>query len=603
MSLLTRMFLVYMVVVLAVMVLGVGTFSYVSHGIEQNLRGNLASTATRSSQLLDNLIKPMEYTSLHLLSNPRFFQAMEDLASIERKGAANMVLITLAQNEIYSQMMSYSYKKYFYRISAFNLLGDFFTSYYDFPQPGGSYKDAIRDLPWLDTLREHDGRVVVLPPYWDPWNHEGLQRVFSVSRAIRFAPDMGYIEVQQPYEELERVFAAVADPSQGISVCAFTREGGVLYESGQSDELLNYYTSLQTSHTEPRQARNPLTGANEIFVNTYSEQTGVTVLLVQDYRLLRQPLTRLGQQMLLMYLVLVGVSCAFFALQSRNLVMPIRHLKSEMEATVLESLPKGTRFESTNNEVTSLGHAFDDLKERLNELIRRELDLQNLQMQASFDALQAQVNPHFLYNILGLISNRAAMMGDEETCRICGAIAGMLRYSVNTKTRLVTLKDEIEHLNDYIYLMKERYEHRLEYTIEIDPAILAAKLPKMVLQPLAENTLTHAFEDREGLMRVSVTGTREKGQWRLVIEDNGSGFSREALDEIQRKMRAFDADRESMVRSGGELGGLGIPNIYARLRLFSPDAFLFAVENRKEGGARVVLGGSLNGKEDGAWTS
>ncbi len=593
MSLQTRMFLMYLVVVIAVALLGVAMFSYVSHNIEQNLMDNLLSAATRSSQLLDNLIKPMEYTSLHLLSNHRFFQAMEDLNSIERKGASNMVMITLAQNEIYGLMMSYSYKKYFYRISAFNPLGDFFTSYYYEPVPGGMFKRAIESLPWLDTLRENNGRVVVLPPYADPWRSDANQMVFSVSRAIRFDPNMGFIEVQQPYELLEEIFSPVADAAQGISVCAFTREGGVLYGSGQNSELLSYYAGLTGSHSEPRHAKNPHTGADEIYVNAHSEQTGVTVFLAQDYRLLTRPLTQLGQQMLLMYLMLVGASCAFFALQSRNLVAPIRQLKRDMEATVLENLPKNTHFKSTSNEVASLGRAFDDLKERLNELILRELELQGLQMQASFDALQAQVNPHFIYNILGLISNRAAMTGDEKTCRICSAIAGMLRYSVNTKTRLVTLKDEIDHLNDYIYLMKERYEHRLACSIDIDPEILGARLPKMVLQPLVENTLTHAFEDSEGVMRVRVTGTRDASQWRLVIEDNGSGFSKEALSEIRRKMRAFDADHENMSRGGGELGGLGIPNIYARLRLFSPGAFVFAVENRKEGGARVVLGGSL----------
>lgn len=603
MSVFTRMLLVYMVVVIVVALFGLAAYTYIVSSMEENLYSNLAATSARMTQQLDSVVRPMEYTSLHLLSNRHFLRSMEDLASLDREPSDNRVLVSLASNEIYSQMMSYSLYKNFYRVSVFNNKKDFFTSNYTYlmDPPAEGYDAVIEDLQNLDLLRNYDGRIVILPPFRDPWDSVDPQMVFAVSRSIRSDPNMGFIEVQQLYSELESIFSV---GEGGTSVCAVTRENSVLYGGELDGEQLDYYRQLaadyaswQDSAFEPRQ--NPVTGQDEVFAVSHSAYTGVTVLLIQDQAQLLLPLTKLGQQMLLLYSIVVVLSCVFFLVQSRSMVAPLRQLKREMEITRLENLPKSGSIKTFNNEITSLNHAFIDLKERLGELIQQELDLQGLHMQASFDALQAQVNPHFIYNTLGLISNRAAMQGDEETCNICGAIAAMLRYSVNTKTRMVTLGQELEHLNDYIFLMKERFEHRLEFRKEVDPAILAVTLPKMVLQPLVENTINHGFNNREDTIRIAITGERQDSNWQLQILDNGQGFSAESLAAIREKCEQIRENRQLLQQNGGELGGLGIVNIYARLLLLSGGSIQMTLDNHTRGGARIVLRGPLPG-EDGA---
>lgn len=598
MSVFTRMLLVYLVVVIVVALFGLAAYTFIVSNMEENLYQNLSATSTRMTQQLDSLIRPMEYTSLHLLSNRHFLNAMEDLAGIDREKGANRALISLASNEIYSQMMSYSLYKNFYRVSVFNSKKDFFSSNYTYlmdPPPDG-YGAVIDSLEHLELLRDYAGRIAILPPVSDPWDSVDPQKVFTVSRSIRSDPDMGFVEVQQLYSELEGIFAL--GEAGGTAVCALTRENQVLYDGGLGDEQLAYYRELAVNadlvnggHFEPHV--NALSGESEVLAATTSAYTGVTVLLIQNQKQLLQPLTQLGRQMLILYIVVVSFSCLFFLFQSRSMVAPLRQLKREMEITRLENLPKSGEITASNNEITSLNQAFNDLKERLGELIQQELDLQTLHMQASFDALQAQVNPHFIYNTLGLISNRAALQGDEEICNICGSIASMLRYSVNTKTRIVTLREELEHLDDYVFLMKERYEHRLEFHREVESDILGVLLPKMVLQPLVENTINHGFNNREDTIYISITGGRRDERWELEILDNGQGFTEEALAGIREKCDKIKGNRHLLQENGGELGGLGIVNIYARLLLLSGGKVSIELGNAPGGGARIVLSGPI----------
>lgn len=596
MSVLTRMLLTYLVIVALIALCGVGIFNYVSRTMEKTLYDNLTASSTRISQQLDSVVSPMEYTTMHLLSNNRFLTAVEDLAGINRVDANNATLISHAKNEIYSQMMSYSLYKYFYRVSVFNYDKDFFSSNYMSTPPKAGYEAAIDSVDWMELAQQKDGRITIIPPYDDPWDATP-QKVFAVARAIRGNPTIGFIEVQQPMSLLEDIFN-VKKIGSGTTVCAVTKEGSVLYSDDFSPELLKYYKEIISEQSlslagEAKSYSNPITGAEEVFAGVKSDYTGVSILLIQDKKLLLAPLHTMGQQVLTLYLVTVVFSCLFFVLQSKNLVAPLRQLKREMEITRLENLPDNGEIKTSNNEITSLNHAFNDLRDRLGELIQRELNLQSLHLQASFDALQAQINPHFLYNTLGLISNRAAMQGDDDACRICGSLASMLRYSVNTKTRMVALHEELEHLQDYIYLMHARFEHRLIVDFNIDSEIENIIIPKMVLQPLVENTINHGFANSEGIMKISVTGRKIEDRWEIEILDNGQGFSDKSLANISEQCDKIDNDPNFLQQSGGELGGLGITNIYARLKLFSQGGLDFYIGNISSGGAKVVIGGNL----------
>jgi two-component system sensor histidine kinase YesM len=269
-----------------------------------------------------------------------------------------------------------------------------------------------------------------------------------------------------------------------------------------------------------------------------------------------------------------------------------------MEETELGNLRKDINLHSSNNEIESLNGSFQKLLERLQESVSREIKSQSMQMQASFDSLQAQVNPHFIYNILNVLSNKGIELGDHEICEICESIAAMLRYSTSTKKRTATIEEELNHVQNYLTLMKKRYEHRLEFNIDADQSIMHESIPKIVLQQIAENSITHGFMNGQKVIKIGIRGYSENGWWYVEITDNGRGFEPGILSELENRMGAVEKDLSgSESQDGYEIGGMGLINIYGRMALFTGGKYVFRLENRTDGGAKVIIGGIIGTKK------
>lgn len=235
---------------------------------------------------------------------------------------------------------------------------------------------------------------------------------------------------------------------------------------------------------------------------------------------------------------------------------------------------------------------------RLNESIVKERRMSLLQLQAQFDTLQAQVNPHFLYNVLNVISSRGIMDGDEEICEICGCLAAMLRYSTNTKERYATVEKELEYLERYIFLLKSRYEHRLEVEVDCEESVKQEQLPKIVLQQLVENSIQHGYNNSKNIMKIYVHGWRDETGWYFEVRDNGQGTTEEVREELNKKMRRI---RKKIMSRGSsielEIGGMGLANTYARMFLVYNGRAVFRIRNLEEG-LSVIIG--VSEKEDEA---
>ena len=236
--------------------------------------------------------------------------------------------------------------------------------------------------------------------------------------------------------------------------------------------------------------------------------------------------------------------------------------------------------------------SYNDLLKRLNTARRQEEQMSMLHMQAEFDALQAQMNPHFLYNVLNVISHRGVQNGDEVICEICERLASMLRYSAGVSRRLVPLREEIEYLNHYLFLLKTRYRDKLDYCLEIAGEVLDQMIPKIVLQQLVENSITHGFAETSGVMGINIRGFVERGFWLVEISDNGCGFKEEEIRAIKEKMEKI-AGALNQGKLALDLGGMGLLNIYARLIILFGSSAVFRIANAEPGGARVTIGAAL----------
>lgn len=249
-----------------------------------------------------------------------------------------------------------------------------------------------------------------------------------------------------------------------------------------------------------------------------------------------------------------------------------------------EEMPKVTNPRDV--EMRELEDVFDKQVMELKTAMRNDAELRESNLRSRLNALQAQINPHFIYNTLNIISAKSMEAGNEEVIDICGKFAQMLRYSTDLRSKTATLQEEIAHVRNYLALAKARLEDRLEYTIDIPDAFSHLTLPKLSLQPIAENAISHGYQGSSGTIHITISGTvDEDGCLHLLICDDGCGFGEEILSHLREEFSHIEAGE--LTEPENTSAHIGLVNTYRRLFYFSRGAIRMRVRN--DGGAVVEL--------------
>lgn len=182
-----------------------------------------------------------------------------------------------------------------------------------------------------------------------------------------------------------------------------------------------------------------------------------------------------------------------------------------------------------------------------------------------YKLLQSQINPHFLYNTLDSIRSEALKHNENEIASMIEKLSRFFRYSISSTGNFVKISEELSHINDYYYIQKFRFEERLNMVIKIDSEELKeCYIPKMTLQPLIENAITHGLEKKlsPGLIMIHIFGTKQKVY--IQIEDNGVGIESELLKKINEKLISSDIKFDRISKNSG----IALLNVNARLKMF-----------------------------------
>jgi two-component system sensor histidine kinase YesM len=264
-----------------------------------------------------------------------------------------------------------------------------------------------------------------------------------------------------------------------------------------------------------------------------------------------------------------------------TLTKPIRQLAIGMSKIGRETVrPLDRRF--TSREISQLYANYNRMLNQLQELIERLTEQQVSVERAQLVAMKAQFRPHFLYNSLNLIYWTIEDGRDEEAQEMTIALSDLLRYSVHPSSDLVTLRDDLDQLDRYLFLQRSRYGNIFEVSIEVEKGLEEQKVIRLMLQPLVENAFRHGLEQQaKGDWRIRVRIYSQQNKMLCSVEDNGSGLDVNTLKALEAKMVQDHV--------GEEKDGIGLANLHHQIQAFFGRPHGLALFASPLGGLGVVL--------------
>ncbi|SFF21394.1 two-component system, sensor histidine kinase YesM [Paenibacillus catalpae] len=300
--------------------------------------------------------------------------------------------------------------------------------------------------------------------------------------------------------------------------------------------------------------------------------------------------TRLYLLAVIIAVILLSIMLA--TLISRNISSPLKLLIREMKQVELGNF-RGSVDVKSFEEINSLVSSFNRMVHRMDELIERITLSSISEKNAELQALQSQVNPHFLYNTLDMIYWMLDERENDRLGRVILSLSHMFRYSSDwEEASKTTLRQELEQMRHYMTIIENRLVGRVSTEVQVDNIWLDAIVPKMTIQPIIENAVKSGLEplDRPGLLRVSTIADEEANELRIVVEDNGVGIDEEALKELQAMLQDSGPGRNyNAAQEGRGRRGIGLPNVHRRIVLMYGEPYGLRISSEAGKGTTVII--------------
>ena len=475
------------------------------------------------------------------------------------------------------------------RISVFNRYGDYVSSGV-MPQSKAYADDVLRSHMDLDEIISrlvlNDGHIYVEGPHPDYWNSKVGYEMISLYCPLgnKIQDDMyGIIEIQQDFQKLVKTLLPGLD--QDMAVLLFDSSGRCIFNSMESicpPEYYDFYYSQASKNPDSRYGFCRIKVGNraqEQYLSAgISETSGWMAVMVRNKSSIVNVIQDIQKVIILAIFVFMVLSAYMAYRISLKMTRPINDMIVSAQSISWSNLDMKTLEGNDENEIMALNNTFKETLKRLSKSMQLELG-------ARLNALQSQMNPHFLYNTLSVISASADQQ--EKVERMCSRLSDMLRYStVYEEESNSTLEDEVRHTENYLELMKDRYEENLIYNIEEAGELERVKVPRVILQPIVENCFKHGFGENGFPWIIHVAVTASYGHWRIHVRNNGRPFQEKDLTELNEKVEGFLKGEQK------KISGIGLTNTIIRLRLLYEEQVEYEIYTGNDGYTYVVLKGN-----------
>jgi two-component system, sensor histidine kinase YesM len=590
-----------LIIGLLILIVSIGFYRYFASIISEKDRSTAHQLAEQFTTQVETLFRQVDSSAIVLVNNGSL---RDSVISLYNNSPVSDEQMLQYEDQINKNLLPISYAFPFdFKTTLFNNDKKFYFASGVVVTEQDTINARLNNGDWYHTLIEPGEQRSISSPHPDEWS-TNPRPVISIYRKMvtQYFDDYATLEIQIPYKKLAQMLNVnLAQPSDFLIV--LDQRGNLVFPISEGSTFSEKtFPKIKANVQLLSQLKDSgsvkLANHPYIYELKKSDFSGWSTIYFSSQEATNRSLGFYRNMTILVgfgvWLVLLS---AVFILLNR-LTKSLKGLVQNVRSVRLNNMSLG-EFQGNDDEFHMLNEEFNKMFAKLKESIGEVYESKIRESDAQRMALQAQINPHFLYNTLNAISAAGEQYGSHVVTKMCSQLADMMRYSTSSKEPYLSLKEEIAHVTNYLELVSIPYEGLLTYEIDIPHELESVILPRLSLQPIVENSVNHGFEFAPPPWKIKIYAQRVHNDWCIMLEDNGPGFEESTLHTLVQNLKIYQTN----LGSGKSveplsLGGMGLLNVYMRLFIQYKDSAVFQIENLEAGGCRVTIGGIVAGEGD-----
>lgn len=558
-TLLNRLLRKYAVIMIGVTMTATVIFSVHTWDQNQKQAENMTSDAVQStSRMLNDKTTLSRIIKNHLVGDS---EKIENVTTYLTKPIDQYLMYVYEQQNSTDELVSFP-----------NQINDLYINYEEL----SAIYIVLNQLPeYYESSRENKGGEVKA-------GTPKLLDAFYIKLPItQGGAESGSIFIGFQKKELDTILENLTS-FNGLSLYMISGTTNRLYTFHDNKIAKETFGRQETIISESLQKNSQLPIANlrkNNFVQHQELSDDYRILAVLDKKSVKTETGKNLAPLIVGIIVLDSILLIFLYKTFKRYSQQISVVMQAMEQTAAGNLETRIDTTKTEYELKELSIGINEMLDSINQFVEDIYKLEIKQQDAHMRALQAQINPHFLYNTLEYIRMYAISEGSEELADVVYAFSALLRNNTNQE-KTITLKEELDFCEKYVYLYQMRYPNRVAYHFMIDPDLEKIEVPKFVIQPLVENYFKHGIDFTRFDNALSVKVLQEDKRVRIIVKDNGRGMTEKRLKQVEEKLSHPKVELHESI---------GLQNVNERLRANFGSSYYMSLENNETGGLTVSI--------------
>ncbi|MBD8068652.1 sensor histidine kinase [Bacillus sp. PS06] len=391
----------------------------------------------------------------------------------------------------------------------------------------------------------------------------------------------GYVIVTIMESKIKQAFESIPGSGEILLIDSTTNE---IISHKNNDQIGRLFPYLEQIQKDSFSNIIEISNEDYLYADHPIANTGWKLISINPYKEAISKINTIFDKVFFAQLISFIIFFLLLTSVLQTITRPLVHLRNVAAAIQGGNLTVRSNIQ-TEDEIGQLSNSFDQMLDRINEMILEITETHKRKRKAEFAMLQAQINPHFLFNVLNSIRMKVMRKGDYDSAEMISSLSKLLRLTIDKDKGMITFKEEVEIVEDFVKLMNMRQKEKVTFDIEVSREAYMEVIPRFILQPIIENSMIHGLNQSAGT--ISLEAYIQQNDFVVIVQDNGQGMDEETLQRLRQNL-VIHKD-PSLVTNKKGFSSLGISNVYERMRMTFGESFKMEVHSVEGSGTKVIM--------------